>query len=244
MAKIILYFNAKEEKIGELVSSCKELGTADFVIGKSLEISVMKPRASDILAVPPKSDFLDSLDLILEIVAPSGNPVESFKHELKLALVPVLEFVEIEKSYLVSAYSKTFQESGKKPERYHYFMYRREDFNRADYMDYYINSHYQFGVATPLADYYQNYVDLEGSAALAKLLGLQAIAADNISELRFDKIDAYVFSDTIREVGPAAAIDEAKFVNRDICQSFSMDVLLDTRHYESESRAYRTANIC
>ena len=198
MAKVIFYFNAREGKIDELVSSCKELGTADFIIGKNLDIAVMKPRSADILAVPPKSDFLDSLDLILEISAPSGNPVESFRHELKLALVPVLEFVETKKSYLAFAYSKTFQESGKKPERYHYLMYRREDFNRADYMDYYINNHYQFGVATPLADYYQNYVDFEGSAALAELLGVQAIAADNISELRFDKIDAYVFSDTIR----------------------------------------------
>lgn len=51
------------------------------------------------------------------------------------------------------------------------------------------------------------------------------------TELRFDDIDKYVFSDTIRDIATAAAIDEAKFVNRNICQSFSMDVILDTRHY-------------
>ncbi len=232
MAKIIFYFNAIDGKIDELVKSCKKLGSTDFIVGKNLEIAVMTPRSSDILAVPPKSDFLDSLDLVLEIVAPCGNPIESFKEEIRLAVISVLECVNTDKSSLASAYSKAFQESGKKPVRYHYLMYRREDFNRADYLDYYTNSHYQFGIATPLADYYQNYVDIESSAELAKLLGVQAIAADNISELRFDNIETYLFSDTIREVGPAAAIDEAKFVNRDVCQSFSMDVHTDTRHYE------------
>ena len=231
MAKIIFYFHARKNRFDELVSSSKELGSADFLVNQMLEVAVMKPRISDILAVPPNSDFLENLDLVLEIVSPPGNPVESFKYELMLALAPVLELVEDEKSYLAYGYHRTFQESGKKPERYHYFMYRREDYSRADYMDYYINNHYQFGVATPLADYYQNYIDIEGSAALADLFGIQAIAADNISELRFDKIDTYVFSNTIREVGPAAAIDEARFVNREICQSFSMDVISDTRVY-------------
>ena len=113
MAKIIFYFNAREGKLDELVNSCKRLSTTDFIASKNLEISVMKPRESDILAVPPKSNFLDSLDLILEIVAPVGIPIESFKHELKLALSPVLEFVESKNSYLASAYSRTFQESGR-----------------------------------------------------------------------------------------------------------------------------------
>ena len=98
-------------------------------------------------------------------------------------------------------------------------------------MDYYTHSHHRFGVATPLADYYQNYLDIEGGAELAGFLGLNAIDADNISELRFDSVEDYLFSDTIAKVGPAAAEDEARFVNRDICQSFTMDVLLDTRDY-------------
>jgi hypothetical protein len=31
----------------------------------------------------------------------------------------------------------------------------------------------QIGVATPLADYYQNYIDIEGSAALGLLVQLR-----------------------------------------------------------------------
>lgn len=110
-------------------------------------------------------------------------------------------------------------------------MNRSTDYSRADYLDYYVHSHYQFGLATPLADYYQNYLDLEGGRELATLFGVNSIAADNISELRFDSVEDYLLSDVIREIGPAAGADEERFVDRKICQSFSMDVLLDTRVY-------------
>ena len=53
----------------------------------------------------------------------------------------------------------------------------------------------------------------------------------NISELRFDSVEEYLSSDAIREVGPAASEDEESFVDRDRCQSFTMDVLRDTRDY-------------
>ena len=101
----------------------------------------------------------------------------------------------------------------------------------SDYLDYYVHSHYRFGLATPLADYYQNYLDQEGGRELAELLGLNAMAADNISELRFNDVEDYLFSDTIREIAPAAEADEKLFVNRAVCQSFTMDVLQDTRDY-------------
>ncbi|MEZ5503481.1 MAG: hypothetical protein R3E50_12820 [Halioglobus sp.] len=112
--------------------------------------------------------------------------------------------------------------------RYHYLMYRRADFSRADYLDYYVHNHSRFGLASPLADYYQTYLDKESGRALATLFGMQALGADSISELRFASLEDYLFSDTIAEVGPAAGADEALFVDRERCQGFSMDVLLDT----------------
>jgi hypothetical protein len=151
------------------------------------------------------------------------------QQDLQDALAPVLDLVDRSLSHVVLGYSRTFQEAGVKPVRYHYLMYRRDDYSRADYLDYYVHSHYQFGLASPLADYYQNYLDLEGGRELAQLFGLNSIEADNISELRFDSVEDYLYSDIIRKIGPAASADEELFVNRKLCQSFSMDVLLDTR---------------
>jgi hypothetical protein len=182
VAKTIFYFSVIDGKVGELLSLCKALRTKRCIVDRNLDLAVLRPRTSGILAIPPNSEFLESLDLVLEIAAPAGIPIESFKSELKMHLMPILDCVDVEKSYLVSAHSRVFQESGRKPHRYHYLMYRRADFNHADYLDYYSNQHYRFGIATPLADYYQNYIDLEGSAETAGYFGLQPIVADNISE--------------------------------------------------------------
>ncbi len=51
-------------------------------------------------------------------------------------------------------------------------MYRRADFSRADYLDYYVHSHSRFGLASPLADYYQNYLDQEAGREMAQQFGL------------------------------------------------------------------------
>jgi hypothetical protein len=169
------------------------------------------------------------LDVVLEIVAPLGQALRPLLPELHSALAPVLALVDKSRSHLVSGYSRTFQESGPKPVRYHYLMYRRANFLRADYLDYYVHSHSRFGLASPLADYYQNYLDQEGGRELAQLFGLNSLEADSISELRFDSVQDYLYSDIIREIGPKAAADEELFVDRKRCQSFSMDVLLDTR---------------
>ncbi len=189
----------------------------------------MRPRPADLLAVPPDSPFMAGLDVVLEIVAPCGQALRQVLPELERALAPVLELVDRSHSHLVLGYSRTFQESGEKPVRYHYLMYRRTDFSRADYLDYYVHSHSRFGLASPLADYYQNYLDQDGGRELAQLFGLNVLEADSISELRFDSVENYLYSDIIREIGPKASADEELFVNRPRCQSFSMDVLLDTR---------------
>jgi hypothetical protein len=231
MAKITLYLHAGNSQPADIVARAGKLASHPLFEKYKLQLAVMTPRSSDLLAVPPDSDFLAKLDVVLEIVFPVGRAMEGVQSELYEALIPVLELAEKADSYLLSGYHRTFQESGPKPVRYHYLMYRRQDYNRADYLDYYVHSHYQFGVATPLADYYQYYLDQEGGQNLAELFGVKAMAADNISELRFDKVEDYLFSDVIREVGPAAGADEELFVDREICQSFSMDVLLDTRIY-------------
>lgn len=231
MAKIILYLSAGEQGAAALIDRARTFAAEPVVAGQVLQLAVMTPRAGDLLAVPPDSDFLARLDLILELVLPPGHPVKRMEDHLPDVLAPLLGIADREYCHLVTGYHRTFQEAGPRPVRYHYLMYRRPDFSRADYLDYYVHRHYRFGLATPLADYFQNYLDQQGGRELAALLGVNALEADNISELRFDSVQEYLSSDVIREVGPAAGEDEERFVDRACCQSFSMDVLEDTRDY-------------
>jgi hypothetical protein len=231
MAKIIFYLHAVREQTPHIIRAAQELALHKCFTEDGLALAVMTPRPSDLLAVPADSRFLTRLAVILEIVLPPGRPLSDLLPDLELALVPVLERADRGQSYLVAGYQRTFQQSGPKPVRYHYLMYRLGRFSRSDYLDYYVHSHYRFGVATPLADYYQNYLDAQAGRELAQVFGVNSLEADNISELRFDSVETYLFSDIIREVGPAASADEALFVDRERCQSFSMDVLLDTGIY-------------
>lgn len=231
MAKVVLYLHARHDQRDALIESAKKLASHLFFRKNLLHLAVMTPRSSDLLAVPPDSEFLMHLDLVLEIVFPVGCALKKLQSELHEALSSVLDLTDTEHSHVVLGYHRAFQESGPKPVRYHYLMVRRADYSRADYLDYYVHSHYQFGLATPLADYYQNYLDHKGGRELVELFGINAMAADNISELRFDNVEDYLSSDVVREIAPAAEADEKLFVNRAVCQSFTMDVLLDTRVY-------------
>jgi hypothetical protein len=231
LAKIIFYLSAGSEGATALIDGARALGAAPLIVEQRAHLAVMTPRPEDLLAVPADSDFLARLDVVLEIVFPFGQPVRRIQSELVDLLGPVLDLADRGSSTLVLGYHRAFQETGPRPVRYHYLMYRRPDYGRSDYLDYYVHSHYRFGLATPLADYFQNYLDPEGGRELAALCRIECLDADNISELRFDSVEEYLSSDVIREVGPAAGEDEALFVDRGRCQSFSMDVVQDTRDY-------------
>ena len=104
-------------------------------------------------------------------------------------------------------------------------MYRREDFGRADYLDYYTHHHYQFGIKTPLIDYYQTYISHESTIELSNLLSINAIDAENISEMHLDNMKGFLSTDVMAEIGPMAAEDEARFVDRANSTSFTMKVI-------------------
>jgi hypothetical protein len=231
MAKIILYLSAGGDGTRALVDRAGLLA-ADALLGEQqAQLAVMTPRPDDLLAVPAGSEFLARLDVVLEIVFPFGQPVRRIRSGLVDTLAPLLDLADSRHSCMVLGYHRAFQEAGPRPVRYHYLMYRRPDYGRSDYLDYYVHSHCRFGLATPLADYFQNYLDPEGARELAALCGIGTLDADNISELRFDSVEDYLSSAVIREVGPAAAEDETLFVDRARCQGFSMNVLQDTRDY-------------
>lgn len=231
MSKIVFYLHAHLDQSQVLLKAAMGLASDGLFERHGLHMAVMRPRSGDLLAVPADSDFLAKLDLVVEIVFPLGQPVKPLQLELREATSLMLGMADKDQSFLVFGHQRTFQESGKKFLRYHYLMFRGADYSRADYLDYYVHSHYRFGIATPLADYYQNYLDQEGGRELAALFCVNAIDADNISELRFERLEDYLSSDVIRKIAPQAAADEELFVNRNRCQSFSMDVLLDSRSY-------------
>ena len=231
MSKIVFYLHAHLDQSQALLKAALGLASDGLFERHGLHMAVMSPRSGDLLAVPANSDFLAKLDLVVEIVFPLGQPVKPLHFELREATSLMLGLADREQSFLVFGHQRTFQESGKKLLRYHYLMFRRPDYSRADYLDYYTHTHYLFGIATPLADYYQNYLDAEGGRELAVLLRVNSFDADNISELRFERLEDYLFSDVIREIAPQAAADEELFVDPNRCQSFSMDVLLDSRSY-------------
>jgi hypothetical protein len=109
MAKFIFYFCAKTGTLNQLVSACEAFSTSELVVTHNLDIAVLQPRSPDMLTVPPQGEFIDSLDLVCEIVSPAGCPLESLKVDLKLAMSTLLALVVSHKSYVVSAHSRTFQ---------------------------------------------------------------------------------------------------------------------------------------
>ncbi len=225
MAKIVLYISAGNGKQDSLLAAAKTFVNSDFVSSNGLQLALMAPLAGDPLSVPVDSEFIARLDLAVEIMLPHGQPLKPLLGALKKALQPVLELADEDNSYSLIGYHRVFKESGPKTLRYHYLMYRREDFGRADYLDYYTHHHYQFGIKTPLIDYYQTYIGHESTLELADFLGLKAIDAENISEMHLDSMDAFLSTDVMADIGPAAAEDEARFVDRANSTSFTMEVI-------------------
>lgn len=231
MAKQLFYFHALQARAPQLLDATLALTSSSVLANHSLHAAVMIPLDNDPLAAPADSPFLTGLDVVLEMVAPAGVSLRSFQRDLSTMLSPLMTLVDRERSRVACGYHRCFQESGQKPLRYHYLMARRQDFSQADYLDYYVHSHSRFGVASPLADYYQNYIDARAGVRLAGMLGLKPVIAESISELRFLRLEDYLSSDVIAEIGPAASVDEERFVDRAASQSFTMDVVQDTREY-------------
>ncbi len=228
MAKIILYCSASSGQRDNLITAAQALFENELVNGIGLQLVLMTPLEDDPLAVPPDSAFIANLDMALEIALPYGQPLKPCLEDIQLALAPVMSCMDMDNSYVLQAYQRAFKETGPKALRYHYLMRRREDFSRTDYLDYYVHHHYHFGMDTPLVDYYQTYICNPSSMELAALLGVKAVVADNISELHLDSMEAFLGSNVMMDLGPAAAEDEAKFVDRENSTSFTLQVLQQT----------------
>lgn len=228
MAKLIFYLTANNHGLHSVTTAARDFAQSAFADEHSLQCAIMHPRDEDVLAIPPDSDFLQNLHVVLEVQAPAGTPMQPWLDALVTELASLLHCIDAAMSHVFAVTPRVFQNNGARKQRYHYLMFRAQHFSRSDYLDYYMNSHYRFGIVTPLANYIQNYSDPNTTAQLALALGMQPINADNFSELHFDDINDYLHCDAILEAGPAASADEALFVHRDLCQSFSMNVVFET----------------
>lgn len=225
MAKVVIYASALQDRREALYAAAKTLPAHPLMQRHGLDVSVMTPLSTDALRAPPDSAFAARTHAAVEITAPSGVPMLPLQAELRSALAPLCELLDARQSCVLSGYHRVFRQTGPKALRYHYLMQRRADFSRADYLDYYAHQHYRFGIETPGVDYYQTYICPESSAALAALLGIEAVTADSVSELHLDDIDVFLASGVMEQLGPRAVADEETFVDRGRSTSFTMAVL-------------------
>ena len=112
MAKIVLYLHARQDQCDALIEGAKKLASHPFLKKSVLQLAVMTPRSSDLLAVPPDSDFIAHLDVVLEIVFPVGCALKGLQPELSEALTPVLDLANREHSHVVLGYHRTMGHIG------------------------------------------------------------------------------------------------------------------------------------
>jgi hypothetical protein len=160
--------------------------------------------------------------LALVLALPKGSTFTAQNGHLAELLPRLLQNCAMEKSELAFAYHRRCKGQGVKPIQVHYRMHRRQDFLRADYLDYYVNHHSLFGMETPLIDYYQTYIDGEESRTFAEACGLQASRAMNVSEMHLEDMSAFLNSGAFEDIGPRAIADEERFVDRENSSMLSL----------------------
>ncbi len=105
--------------------------------------------------------------------------------------------------------------------RYLYVMRRKAGTTHEAYLDYYFHHHSRFGFATPgIVGYTQFHCDPAASSAAANELGVGAHAADSVSELHFEGLDAFFAGVADGRLGKEAGEDEERFVDRANSVSF------------------------
>jgi hypothetical protein len=109
------------------------------------------------------------------------------------------------------------------PVRYQYAMRRRADLTHAQYSDYYLRVHSEFGRRqTGILGYTQFHVDPEPSRRAAAAAGVGIWAFDSIAELHLDAVHSFI--DAISRMPEAERnapmLDEENFVDRANSVSF------------------------
>ncbi len=222
MAKALFFLIAREGGVGQLKSMLTESLVEQFTGQSHVTVQLMQELPNDVFyneASPYRRP-----QLILEVIASPGKPMA----ELHDVLTKVLDQASIDRSesLVLLMQERKFIPSSPQKIYYHYLMIKRQGFSMADYLDYYTNLHFRFGMHTPAIEgYSQNYVDQASSEGLASLLGLSCREVTSISEMKMPSLMDFLGDPGILAVAEPAAIDEAYFVDRNHSVMFCSEVI-------------------
>lgn len=220
MAKLLLLLETDETSALEALLT--ERARAIFGASPHLTLQLMRACPGDVFYNPDSG--YGRPQIIVELVTAPGRPLAQLCASVQQLLrdAPVAASSQV---YVMQ--ERTYIDCPPQPLCYHYLMVRNPDFSVADYNDYYSNFHCRFGFHTPaIAGYSQNYIDQEASEGYAQSLGLDARQVTSISEMKLPSLETFLASPAMAELGPPAAADEERFVDRANSVSFCSEVVL------------------
>lgn len=186
-------------------------------------IKVLQPIKNDPF-LSGRDQVFSNLVAIVKFIIPAGNPMSSYMEHVSKTVADLNKGVGAACHICVTS-PRQFKTTGDESVNYFYFMKRKEGFSRADYLDYYANSHFNFGMQTNGITYIQNYIDTAASEQIAENLGANSTNFDSVSEMRFSSINDFFSNNSVDSIGEQATQDELRFVDRDnsemvCCESF------------------------
>ena len=222
MAKALVLLSVPPVAVQHAAAALCEQLQQQFATQTHITLQLMQALAQDPF-YQPQAPY-PRPQLLLEMVSAPGQPLPSLYQQLTRALdLPAIERSEC---LALVMRERTFIPCAPQPVYYHYLMLKRSEFSTADYMDYYARYHSNFGIHTPgIAGYSQNDVDPEGSRLLATTLGLGYRNVTSISELKLASMSAFVANPGVMALAEPAALDEARFVDREQSIMFSSEVI-------------------
>lgn len=220
MAKLLLLLESDDAPV--LEASLIARAEALFGAEQHVTLQIMRALSDDVFYAPDSAYARPRL--VVELVTSPGRPLQQLHDKLARLLrdSPVAA-----SSQVFVMHERVYVDCAPQPLHYHYLMVRNPAFSAADYNDYYANFHCRFGLHTPAIEgYSQNYIDPAASAEFALSLGLKTRAVTSISEMKLPSVEAFLASSAMAELGPPAAADEARFVDRASSVSFCSQVVL------------------
>jgi hypothetical protein len=238
MAKSLLLLQAgrdgAEALLAESDALCRQLHAQ--APSAACTVRLLRPLADDPLY--NGADGAHPAAVVVEIRTRPGLPLSAALDPLP-RLLRACSALAPETSLALAMSERVFRPCAPQPLVYHYLMRRREDFSGADYIDYYGHYHSHFGMITPgIEGYRQNLVDPEHSRRLAGETGLGWREVTSVSEMELSTMDHFLNSAAIAEVGPQAALDESRFVDRAASVMFTSRVLLSLGNMATVGDSY------
>lgn len=209
MTKIIYLLSTQDKKAQKMFF--KRGAKLDQLNNKSFKI--LTPLENDPFYSTQKP-ILPNLFSVVRIVTSSKEGFSTAENQIILDLREMLKELDIEYHTLIAS-EKVFKKTPIESINYMYFMKKRDDFTHTDYIKYYSNHHFRFGIKTNDITYIQNYINKEETSKMNHGIDNANLDFDSVSEMLFSSIKCFFSANDIQELGYQAKKDELKFVNRE-----------------------------